>query len=245
MTTKLVWILAAVFLDGIVGLSGGVLPQTWVHRNITTLLAFAAGTLLGVAFFDLLPNALGAAGSPQQVMEAAMAGFAVFYAVESFLGSHAPGQHGHEHNTIGPMILVGDALHNSTDGVALAAAFLVDVKTGVATTLAVLIHELPQEVGDFAILVSHGYSRGRALFYLCLVQFSALVGALGALWAAEKIQAATPVLLGISAGGFIYIAAADLLPELHRRRKDGSAAFKLVAFCFGMATIAALEFFVK
>jgi len=89
--------------------------------------------------------------------------------------------------------------------VALAAAFMVDTKTGIATTLAVLVHELPQEIGDFAILVSHGYSRRRALFWLFLVQFSALIGALGALWVAELMTQATPILLAVSAGGFIYI----------------------------------------
>jgi zinc and cadmium transporter len=244
MESKIIWIIAAVALDGVAGLSGGIIPPSFVHRNIASLLAFAAGTLVGVAFFDLLPNALHT-GAPAQVMLACLAGFGAFYMVESFLGSHATGQGGHKHSTIGPMILVGDALHNATDGVALAAAFLADTRTGIVTTLAVIVHELPQEIGDYSILVAHGYSRRKALFFLCLVQFSALIGAGGALWAAEAMANATPFLLGASAGGFIYIAAADLLPELQRHKSPKGPLFKLLSFCSGLAIIAVLEHFMK
>lgn len=245
MESKFLWILAAVVLDGAAGLTGGVLPPAFVHRYIVNLLAFAAGTLLGVAFFDLLPEAIHNAPQVHVVMIACMAGFGIFYVVESFLGSHAAGQSGHKHSTIGPMILVGDALHNTTDGVAIAAAFLADTKTGIATTLAVIVHELPQEIGDYTILVGHGYSRGRALFYLCLVQLSALVGAAGTIWAAESLAAAMPVVLGISAGGFIYIAAADLLPELQRHKSNTSNTLKFLSFCAGLALIGALQYFIK
>ncbi len=246
MTEKLIYIVLAVVLDGLAGLSGGLLPSAFVHKHIASLLAFAAGTLTGAAFLDLLPSALHDSNAqPVAIMIACLAGFVGFYIVESFLGSHATGQGGHKHNAVGPMILVGDAIHNATDGVALAAAFMVDTKTGIATTLAVLVHELPQEIGDFAILVSHGYSRGRALFWLFLVQFSALIGALAALWVAELTAHATPMLLAVSAGGFIYIAAADLLPELQRHKPNGGALTKLLSFCSGLLIIAALQLLLK
>lgn len=242
MDSKIVWIIAAVLLDGLAGLAGGVLPATFIHRNIASLLAFAAGTLVGVAFFDLLPHALHETGAPHQVMIACLVGFAGFYVIESFLGSHASGQSGHKHSTIGPMILIGDAVHNAADGIALAAAFSIDIKSGIATTLAVIVHELPQEIGDFTILVSHGYSRGRALFYLFLVQLAALVGALGALWGATIAEHAMPLLLSASAGGFIYIASADLLPELQRHKAGSRRSVQFFCFCAGLTIIAALEF---
>ena len=142
------------------------------------------------------------------------------------------------------MILIGDALHNTTDGVAIAAAFLLDVRAGLATAAAVLVHEIPQEVGDYAILISTGYSKGRALFYLCLVQFSAVLGAVGAILASELIVNSTRTLVAISAGGFIYIAAADILPEL-RRQQQGRAIARVLIFCAGLGIIALLATFVK
>jgi zinc and cadmium transporter len=241
MDSKFAMIMAAVVLDGIAGLSGGILPVAFVHRHFSTLLAFAAGTLVGAAFLDLLPDALATATPPQEIMLAALAGFVAFYLVESFLGSHATGQSGHKHSTIGPMILVGDALHNATDGVAIAAAFLADVKTGVATTLAVIVHELPQEIGDYSILVTHGYSRRKALLSLVAVQFAAVIGALGALWASTLTAQATPLLMAVSAGGFLYIAAADLLPELQRNHEGAGAVGKSASFAAGIGIIAVLE----
>lgn len=238
MDEKVLFIIVAVLLDGTAGLAGGILPASFVHRHIASLLAFAAGTLTGAAFLDLLPEALSSTTPPHEVMIATLAGFVVFYVVESFLGSHAAGQSGHKHSAIGPMILIGDALHNATDGIAIAAAFMADTRTGIATTLAVIVHELPQEIGDFSILVAHGYSRKKALFYLFLVQLSALIGAVIALWAASAAVSAAPFLLALSAGGFIYIAAADLLPELHRQTLKAGAFVKLLSFASGLAAIA-------
>lgn len=244
MDSKLVAIIGAVLLDGLAGLSGGLLPTAFVHRYIATLLAFAAGTLIATAFINLLPEALSTTAVPHEVMLFTLLGFITFYVVESFLGSHAAGQSGHKHSTVGPMILIGDALHNATDGIAIAAAFLAGTKTGIATTLAVIVHELPQEIGDFSILIAHGYSRARAIFYLVLVQFAALIGALGALWAATAMTTAAPYLMAVSAGGFIYIAAADLLPELQRRESDHGPFVKLLSFSAGIAVIAALDLFI-
>lgn len=241
---KLLYIFTALFLDGLAGLSGGLLPMHFVRRHITTLLAFAAGTLIGAAFLDLLPTALAGDTPPTATLAWCLSGFLVFYVIEVLVGSHAAGQTGHQHGTIGPMILVGDALHNTTDGVAIAAAFQLDLRVGIATAVAVFVHELPQEIGDYAILISNGYSRGRALFFLCLVQLSAVLGAIGTLWATAATIATTRILVAISAGGFIYIASADLLPEL-RRQSTGTPIVKVLAFCSGIAVIATLQVFIK
>lgn len=240
MDSKILMIIAAVLLDGVAGLAGGILPTAFVHRYIANLLAFAAGTLVGAAFLHLLPEALHDGAPPHEIMIAALAGFVTFYVVESFLGSHAAGQSGHKHDTLGPFILVGDALHNATDGIAIAAAFMADVKTGIATTLAVIVHELPQEIGDYSILMAQGYTRRKALFALFLVQMCALIGAVGAIFAAKQMTLAAPYLMALSAGGFIYIASADLLPELQRQKSDSGPFPKLFSFCAGLGTIALL-----
>lgn len=240
--TKLAYILGAVILDGVAGLMGGLLSTEFIHRNLPVFLAFAAGTLTGAAFLDLLPEALHMSASvpnnQHAILFAALFGFMGFYFVESFLGSHATGQSGHKHSHIGPLVLVGDALHNVTDGVAIAAAFLLDTKTGIATTIAVIVHELPQEVSDFSILIAHGYSRAKALLSLFFVQLAALLGACGALIASKFMESSTHYLLAISAGGFIYIAAADLLPELHRHQTEIHPAKKLLALFSGLGVIA-------
>jgi zinc and cadmium transporter len=243
MDRTLLYIITAVVLDGMAGLSGGVLPVAFIHKNLATLLAFASGTLVASAFLDLLPHALHSGINPGHIMYATMAGFFAFYVIESLLGSHAAGQSGHKHSTVGPMILIGDALHNAADGLAIAAAFMADVQTGVVTTIAVIVHELPQEIGDFTILVSHGYSRNRALFLLVLVQLSAVVGALGAVWASSMMEVAAPYLMAISAGGFLYIASADLLPELQRQKGECGAAKRLISFSAGIVIVATLERF--
>lgn len=243
MSDKFAYVMIAVVLDSLAGLSGGILPHAFVHRHIASLLAFAAGTLVGATFLDLLPEALSMGMDPHNIMIAALVGFIGFHCVQSFLGSHAAGQSGHQHSHIGPLILVGDALHNAADGIAIAAAFMADVKAGVATAVAVVVHELPQEIGDYAILVAHGYSRRKALLSLLAVQCAAILGALAALIASSQVAAAAPYLMAASAGGFLYIAAANLLPELHRRRGDGSPFIKLLAFGMGLGIIASLGVF--
>lgn len=253
---KLALILAATLLDGLAAFSGGLLPVEVIHRQITGFLAFAAGTLIGVAFLDLIPEALealhhahassGAAGEPgyQGLMLAAALGFSAFYAIEHLAGSHAAGQTGHaghHHHLTGPFILIGDALHNITDGMAIAAAFMADTSVGVATTAAVILHELPQEVSDYAILLSQGYSQRKALAMLGVVQLTGVLGAVATFTAAQWISGATPVILALSAGGFIYVAAANLLPELQRRRSKASALGVLAAFLAGLALIYGLQ----
>lgn len=236
MYEKYFYIAIALTCDGIAGLSGGLLPQRFVYRHISALLAFAAATLTAAAFVDMLPSATVGAASPQALFGWALAGFALFYFVENLLG--------HKHGTVGPMVLIGDALHNTTDGVAIASAFLLDLRVGIATSIAVFIHEIPQEIGDYAILISCGYSKGRALFYLFLVQLSAVLGAIATILAAQFAAQSTRTLVAISAGGFLYIAAASILPEL-RHQKTGTPLVRVLAFCAGLGVIGLLATFVK
>lgn len=239
------WIVLTITLTSMTGLAGGILPTSFVRRNISLLLAFAAGTLLAVAFLDMLPSSLEILLErfPHNHMHAitltlatTALGFVLFYLIESFLGSHAAGQSGHKHDAVGPLILLGDAVHNMTDGIAIAAAFAGGTRFGIVTAIAVIVHELPQEIGDYAILIKHGYSRKKALLSLALVQTSAFLGAGLGIWSAAMLEGSIAYLLSATAGGFIYVAAADLLPEL-RREKTKGAARKVAAFLAGVGVI--------
>jgi zinc and cadmium transporter len=238
----LLWIVLAVCVNGLVALTGGLIPLETLHRRLSVLLAFGAGTLIAVAWLDLIPEAAELAAPAGTgigtICALALSGFVAFYLIEQFLGMHSAGQHGHRHGLVGPFLLVGDALHNFADGVAIAVAFLAGPSVGVATTLAVVLHELPQEVSDFAILLAQGYSRARALSLLLLVQFTALLGALGAYFLTSALEGARAALMAIAAGSFLYIAAADLLPELLRRREGQSPISETAAFLSGVGIIA-------
>ena len=244
---KIFFIVLAVFLNGLAGLAGGLIPHKFLHRHLTTFLAFAAGTLLAVSFLDLLAEdiALGGEieGHTEKVLGFTLIGFLVFYLVHSALGSHATGQsgHRHHHHGTGPLLLLGDALHNMTDGIAIAAAFYVSPETGIATTLAVVLHELPQEISDYTILLANGYTRTRALLSLVIVQLSALFGAFVFILLANSVPQVTVVALSLSAGGFLYIAAADLLPELQRNKSDSKWYVSVLALLFGIALIFVTE----
>ena len=139
---------------------------------------------------------------------------------------HAPDQKSREHST-GTMILVGDGLHNFLDGILIAAAFLTDIHLGVVTSLAVAAHEIPQEVGDFAVLLHSGFSRARAFLYNILTSLTTVIGGVLAWFALQQMQVALPFVLAVAASSFIYIAVADLIPTLHQR-VEGSATFQQV-----------------
>ena len=242
MDLRLPLILIATVLDGAAALAGGLIPSSFLHRHLSRMLAFAAGTLISVAFLDLLPEALQSRIPVLWLMLASIIGFGAFYLIEQFFGSHASGQSGHRAGVLGSFVLVGDALHNVTDGVAIAVAFLSDIRLGILTSLAVIIHELPQEIGDYSILIAQGYRKKRALFWLFVVQCTAIVGALAVYWVAHAVISATPILLALSSGGFLYIAAADLLPELQHHRGDTGRFSVPLCFFLGIAVIAVFEF---
>lgn len=251
-SSRILLICFAVLAEGATGLAGGLIPSTFLHKHLTALLSLAAGVLLGTAFLDLLPEALESLGTSTDshsilfVMAAALVGFLVFFIVEHFLGSHAAGQKGHKHDHTGGLILIGDALHNITDGLAITAAFLVDIRTGALTTLTVILHELPQEVADYTILLSRGWSQTRALIGLFLVQLSAFIGVAIALKLSSAEWKFTPYILSFSAGGFIYIAAADLLPEIQRASEDtphnSKHWIRLAYFVLGILIMGALSY---
>jgi zinc and cadmium transporter len=226
-----------------VGLAGLLLLFKGNQQRFLTggLIPYAIGTLLGAAFFGMIPHALLRLASTS-VLPTVLAGIILFYVLEKFaLWRHCHEQPCDVHTRAGTMILIGDSLHNFVDGVAIAVAFAGSVPLGIATSVAVIAHEVPQEVGDFAILLESGFSRSRALWFNALSSLSALVGAVMTHFLLPVIQLLVPYLLSVSAASFIYIALADLVPG--RRTSGGlrSLAWELPLIALGIATIVALQ----
>ena len=210
-------------VGGVFSLIGGVVMLS--NRGVATKLAkyatpFAAGALLAAVFMDLLKDGLEES-SADTVMLSAMIGVIIFFLAERFLHWF---HHHHQHEDKDPavnLIIIGDTVHNALDGVAIAAAFLVSVPTGIVTTIAVAAHEIPQEIGDFGLLLAKGMSRIRVLLVnlfsaLATVVFALLTYALG-----SEDQLPLGMLIGLSAGFLLYIAASDIIPEIHEHsRKD-------------------------
>jgi zinc and cadmium transporter len=177
------------------------------------LVAFAAGTLLGSALLHMLPAASAQFNGSIDVYLATLAGFVSFFFIEQFLQwRHCPRDPTEERKPLTYLVLLGDALHNFLDGVTVAAAFLVDVRIGLSASLAVAAHEIPQELGDFAVLVHGGWTRKRALFFNFATGLTFLVGSLAVYLVSDTIDVG--LLLPFAAGTFIYIAASDLIPEV-------------------------------
>lgn len=218
-------------------------PDTLRQRLLPCLLSYATGTLLGAAFLGMLPKALEKA-APLAITGTVLAGILVFFILEKLvIWRHChEGEcetHGHQGGTL---ILLGDAFHNFVDGVVIAAAFLTSPTLGVATALAVIAHEIPQELGDFAILLNSGMSKARALFYNLLSSLATLPGVLvGWFWLAD-VRQAIPYVLAISAASFIYIAIADLVPGLHRRSGLKAMLSQGLLILAGIGTIALFRF---
>jgi zinc and cadmium transporter len=242
----LLWWILGFSLLGSVGAIGGaavvlLAPTTLRSRLLPCLLSYATGTLLGAAFLGMIPTALAQA-APATVSGAILAGLVLFFVLEKLVvWRHCHDEGCEEHGGAAPVILLGDAFHNFLDGIAIAAAFLTSLPLGIAAALAVVAHEIPQEVGDFAILLHSGYGRGRAFLYNLLSSATALPGALLGYLYLDAARRLTPVFLAVSAASFIYVAMADLVPHLHRQVGPRSTLLQGVLLLAGIGTIAALR----
>lgn len=248
---------AAVFL---------LLPER--HRN-TVLphgISFAIGALLAVAFWGLIPEAFEAVEPAQfQVLSGTvLAGILGFFVLEKLLiwrhchfgeceahgdeNEHDGHGHSHSHShahatakSAGSLIILGDSMHNFVDGVLIAAAFLTDVKLGIVTSLAVAAHEIPQEVGDFAILLQSGYSRSKALFYNILASLGTVLGGVLAYFSLEDLHNSLPYFLALAASSFIYIAVADLIPSLHKKTDIKTSLQQIALIAAGVLLICTMH----
>jgi zinc and cadmium transporter len=227
-----------------------VLPGKRRTDLLPHLVSFATGTLLAAAFLGLLPHALEQAGMDKlhELGMAVLGGILVFFILEKMVlwrhchhdecEAHGPDA-SHRDAASGAMILFGDALHNFLDGVLIAAAFLTDIHLGVVTSFAVIAHEIPQEVGDIAVLLNGGMPRGKVFFLNVSVSLTSVVGGLLAYFWLENTQAMLPYVLAVAASSFIYVAVADLIPGLHRRVDLKAAVWQIVLIVAGIAVIMA------
>lgn len=223
---------AAIILLFPVKIRTGLLP---------VLVSYAAGTLLGAAFMGMIPKALAGA-SPKSVSIAVLSGIIVFFLLEKLvIWRHCHKQDCEVHNASGPIIIVGDALHNFIDGVIIASAFLLSTETGIAASIAVIAHEIPQEVGDFALLLDYGYSRSKALLLNVLSSLATLVGAFAAFMALQETRSMIPYVLAISSASFIYIALADIMPGLQKKHSTRDSLAQVGLIALGLITILAFH----
>lgn len=206
-------------------------------RLVPWLVSFAVGTLLGVALLNLLPEALESL-APTATFGVLLAAILAFFTFEKFLlWRHCHADHCELHHAAAPLILVGDAFHNFVDGAVIAAATFISVPLGVTTAVAVAAHEIPQEVGDFAILLGAGYSRVKALWLNVLSGLSAVAGVLVAGLAINRAPAVLPYFLPVAAASFLYVAMSDLIPSLHRGPFMKGALRQVLVVVAGILTI--------
>jgi zinc and cadmium transporter len=241
------WILAASFAGGT--LSAGLAAFSLALRAswVPMLVSYAIGALLGAAFLGVIPEAF-AKGPPQQAAMALLGGIFGFFVLEKLLlwrhchteNCEVHDQHGqaHDHGRSGALIIVGDTVHNFVDGLLIAAAFLQSIELGILTAIAIVAHEIPQEVGDFLILLHSGYSKARALDMNLLSSAATMVGGVVGYFGLQIASGWETTLLGIVAASMIYVAVADLIPGLHRRPELRDTASQALLIALGIGTIA-------
>jgi zinc and cadmium transporter len=213
-------------------------------KLVPWLVSYAVGTLLGVALLVLLPEALTRL-SPRAVLSSLLAGIMLFFLLEKLvLWRHCHTHDCEAHGMAAPMVIIGDAFHNFLDGIIIGTAVRTSIPLGVSTALAVATHEIPQELGDMAILLHAGYSRRKALILNLVSGASAVFGALLAVFALEWVPHVTEYVLSVAAAGFLYIAMADLIPDLHRGRIDATTLRQLALALAGIGTVVGLNAFV-
>lgn len=239
-----VLLVSAISLIGIATIS---LSDRVVKRTIFISVSLAAGAMFGDAFIHILPESFAEPGRKLWISTHILLGILTFFILEKFLRwRHA---HEFENNSVRPIDPVGylnlfaDAAHNLIDGMLIGAAYTVSISVGLATTIAIILHEIPQELGDFGVLVHAGFSRGRALVFNFLSGLLAIVGAIVSLLASEYVMSFSKFMLPFTAGGFIYIAGSDLLPELQKEQMPWKSGLQLVALASGIGLMYVLMFF--
>lgn len=252
MVTESGYIFGSIFLVSAISLAGVILlglEEALLKRIVIYLVSFSAGALFGDAFIHLLPHAAKHHGFGAVAGMYVLSGIVVSFIVEKYI-------HWHHHHHAAPadedcedcvepfsyMILFGDGVHNIIDGIIIAASYMASIPLGVATTIAVALHEVPQEIGDFAVLVHGGFSTWRAVAYNFLTALTAFAGAGITFYLAGSVEGINGILLPFAAGGFIYIAGSDLLPEIKDETDRWKSALQMVAFLTGILLMYALTF---
>jgi len=246
----LLYIVLATFAGGLLSVAiAASLTVGLLARLVKNLVSLSAGVLLATALLNILPEAFESDASPQRLFATLLGGLMFFFLLEKaelYRHTHHHEGDGHHHHHAfdalqagrgGWSVLLGDSIHNFCDGVIIAAAFLTDVQLGVVTSLAIIAHEIPQEVGDYIVLLNAGLSRRRALAYNALSGLSAVAGGVLGYFVVGQWEALFPYLLVIAASSFIYVAVADLIPQLQHRMSFRDTAAQLAWLAAGMGII--------
>ncbi len=245
------WIIAASIAGGVLSVLGAALFA--LHSNsiryIGAMVSYAIGALLGAVFLDILPEAIELSGNVAGLSATLLGGILLFFILEKLvLWRHCHHDHceaheprvmpEHDHGRSGLMIMLGDTFHNFVDGIIIAAAFLTDVQLGIVTSMAIIAHEIPQEVGDFAILIHSGYSKLKALKLNLISSFASVAGAVLGYFTLQTMQALIPSLLAVAAASMIYVAVADLIPGLHKRTQLKDTVQQVLLIMLGIGSVA-------
>ncbi len=235
-------IILATLVVSLLSLVGIFLTRKMAKTTTHRMVSFAAGALLGAAFLDLIPEGVEAS-SPDIFFYYVLSGFFLSFILERFIFWY----HCHEGvckvHPFNYLSLIGDALHNFLDGIIIAAAFMADTTLGITSTIAIMFHEIPQELGEYFLLLHGGFSKGKALFYNFLSALTAVLGALLTYFFLGGEPAFTTTLVGIAAGGFIYIATTDLVPELKKLPTQKESVIHFLLILVGVASIALVRIF--
>lgn len=244
------WIIAMSLAGGVLSvIAAAIFSFRAKAQWVSLLISYAIGALLGASFLEILPHAITASGDAVRTSATVLGGILAFFVLEKLVlwrhchiescEGHEPHDHAHDtdHGRSGMLIMVGDTFHNAVDGVLIAAAFMEDIRLGIITALAMIAHEIPQEIGDFMILLHSGYSKARALTFNLLSSLATLLGAVLAYAALGQMQSAVPVLLALAAASMIYVAVADLIPGLHKRTEMKATVQQILLIGAGIASI--------
>jgi len=247
---NLLYIVIATFAGGLLSvLIAASLTVAVLGRVVHHLVSLSAGVLLGTALLDVLPEAFESGASPQRLFATLLLGLLFFFLLEKAElyrhSHHHEGDEHHHHHGFdhaqagrgGWSVILGDSIHNFCDGIIIAAAFLADTRLGVVTSLAIIAHEIPQEVGDYIVLLNAGFSRGRALFYNALSGLAAVLGGVIGYFVVGPWEALFPYLLVVASSSFIYVAVADLIPQLQHRLTLRETAAQLAWLAGGLLIV--------
>lgn len=246
----LVYILVSIFIVSAISFIGilFLIKKKMVDKILFYLVSFAVGALLAGAFLHILPEAIKNGAEPIWIFAFVLLGMIIFYAIEKFLWwhhcHHSPhAECKHRKKSVAYLNLIGDGLHNILDGAIIATTYLASVPLGMITTLAVIAHEVPQEIGDFGILVFGGFSKLKALMWNFISGLTALIGGLGVYFLASQFEGVLVYLMGLSAGSFIYIAGVDLIPHLHEEKELKKSLIQFGCILAGILVIVVLNLF--
>ncbi len=242
MATYALLSVVVVSLVSLIGVFALSIKEGRVRKYLFILVSLAVGALLGDAFIHLVPEAFEISANTTTTALLIIGGVLAFFIIEKFLHWHHHDDdtaHNHVH-PVGKLILISDGVHNLIDGIIIGAAYFVSIEVGVATTIAVILHEIPQEIGDFGVLLHAGYSKRKALWFNFLSALFAIVGVVIALALGENSETFINSILPIAAGGFIYIALSDLIPELNKTKSGKQSIYQILAVIVGVLAMVAL-----